>query len=57
MLRNRSFSSRRNTTGRAYERYRPAVAIDVVAAKATDEPRTGRMRMRARRTASQTVSS
>lgn len=35
--------------------YRPMVAMEVAAAKATDEPREGRARRKARKAASQTV--
>ncbi len=35
--------------------YRPTVAIEVAAAKATEEPREGRARQKERKAASQTV--
>ncbi len=38
-----------------YEMYKPIVAIDVAAAKATELPREGRDRRNARKAASQTV--
>lgn len=41
--------------GSPYERYKPMVAIDVAAAKATDEPSDGRPRMNARVAARQMV--
>ena len=41
--------------GMPYEIYRPIVAIEVAAAKATDDPREGRAKQKDRNAASQTV--
>jgi hypothetical protein len=41
--------------GIPYEIYRPIVAIEVAAAKATDDPREGRAKQKDRNAASQTV--
>jgi hypothetical protein len=41
--------------GIPYEMYRPMVAMDVAAAKATEEPREGRPRQKAQKAASQMV--
>jgi hypothetical protein len=41
--------------GIPYEMYRPMVAMEVAAAKATEEPREGRPRQKAQKAASQMV--
>src|SRR6187402_3316217 len=41
--------------GRPYEMYSPMVAMEVAAAKATDDPRLGSERIKARTAASQTA--